>query len=176
MVDGILKHSLAGEHAYKPEKIQLSQFITELVEFCSPPIDFHIVTEVSVQEIVCDSIILRQILQNLISNAIKYNDKAQGHVRIVVSATESEFTFEVIDNGPGIPEKYHERIFGMFQTLSHTDRFGNKGTGIGLHTVKNLVVLLGGQICIQSKLGEGSSFKIKLKNYSSNSIEENQSV
>jgi len=118
---------------------------------------------------------LRQILQNLISNAIKYNDKTQGLIRIVVSEIESELTFEVIDNGPGIPEKYHERIFEMFQTLSQTDRFGNKGTGIGLNTVKNLVDLLGGQIRIQSKLGEGSSFKITLKNYSSNSVEENQS-
>jgi len=176
LVDGILKHSLAGEQAYTPEKIQLPQFINELVEFCSPPSDFQIVTEVSVQEIVSDSIILRQILQNLISNAIKYNDKVQGLVRIVVSATESDLTIEVIDNGPGIPEKYHERIFGMFQTLSHVDRFGNKGTGIGLHTVKNLVFLMSGSISIESKIGEGSSFKITLKNYSSNSIEENQSV
>ena len=162
LVDGILKHSLAGEQAYTPEKIQLPQFINELVEFCSPPSDFRIDTEVSVSEIVSDSIILKQILQNLISNAIKYNDKAQGLIRIVANANESEITFEVIDNGPGIPEKFHERIFGMFQTLSHADRFGNKGTGIGLHTVKNLVVLLGGNITIESTIGEGSTFKVKI--------------
>jgi signal transduction histidine kinase len=80
----------------------------------------------------------------------------------VASVNESELTIEVIDNGPGIPEKYHERIFGMFQTLSHVDRFGNKGTGIGLHTVKNLVLLLGGFITIESKEGEGSTFKVKI--------------
>ena len=162
LVDGILKHSLAGEQAYKPEKIQLDQFINELVEFCSPPSDIQITTEISVSEIVSDSIILHQILQNLISNAIKYNDKPQGLIRIVANANESEITFEVIDNGPGIPEKFHERIFGMFQTLSHADRFGNKGTGIGLHTVKNLVVLLGGNITIESTIGEGSTFKVKI--------------
>ena len=162
LVDGILKHSLAGEQSYKPEKIQLAQFINELVEFCSPPSDIQIVTEISVSEIVSDSIILHQILQNLISNAIKYNDKDQGLVRIVASVNESELTFEVIDNGPGIPEKFHERIFGMFQTLSYADRFGNKGTGIGLHTVKNLVVLLGGSITVESKEGEGSTFRITL--------------
>jgi signal transduction histidine kinase len=162
LVDGILKHSLAGEHAYKPEKIQLPLFINELVEFCSPPSDIQIITEVSDSEIVSDSIILHQILQNLISNAIKYNDKEQGLIRIVANANETELIFEIIDNGPGIPEKYHERIFGMFQTLSYADRFGNKGTGIGLHTVKNLVVLLGGLITIESKEGEGSIFKVKL--------------
>jgi signal transduction histidine kinase len=163
LVDGILKHSLAGEQAYKPEKIQLPQFINELVEFCSPPSDIQIITEISVSEIVSDSIILHQILQNLISNAIKYNDKDQGIVKIVASVNESELTIEVIDNGPGIPEKFHERIFGMFQTLSYADRFGNKGTGIGLHTVKNLVLLLGGFITIESKEGEGSNFKVAIR-------------
>ena len=163
LVDGILKHSLAGEQAYKPEKIQLDQFINELVEFCSPPSDIQITTEISVSEIVSDSIILHQILQNLISNAIKYNDKDQGLVKIVASVNESELTIEVIDNGPGIPEKFHERIFGMFQTLSYADRFGNKGTGIGLHTVKNLVLLLGGFITIESKEGEGSNFKVTIR-------------
>jgi signal transduction histidine kinase len=64
----------------------------------------------------------------------------------------------------------------MFQTLSQTDRFGNKGTGIGLNTVKNLVALLGGQISIQSKVGQGSTFKITLKNYSSDLIEENETL
>ena len=163
LVDGILKHSLAGEHSYAPERIQMLEFVNDLIDFCSPPSVIKLIPEVTVSEIVCDPTILHQILQNLISNAIKYNDKEQGVIRIAVNANDSELTFEVIDNGPGIPEKYHERIFGMFQTLSHADRFGNKGTGIGLHTVKNLVVLLGGFITIESKEGEGSAFKVTIR-------------
>jgi signal transduction histidine kinase len=162
LVDGILKHSLAGEHSYAPERIQVVEFVNDLIDFCSPPGDIQLVPEVTVTEIVCDPTILHQILQNLISNAIKYNDKDLGVVRIAVNASDSELTFEVIDNGPGIPEKFHERIFGMFQTLTYADRFGNKGTGIGLHTVKNLVALLGGFITIESKEGEGSTFRITL--------------
>jgi signal transduction histidine kinase len=162
LVDGILKHSLAGEHSYAPERIQVVEFVNDLIDFCSPPGDIQLIPEVTVTEIVCDPTILHQILQNLISNAIKYNDKDLGVVRIAVNASDSELTFEVIDNGPGIPEKFHERIFGMFQTLSHADRFGNKGTGIGLHTVKNLVVLLGGLITVESKEGEGCTFRISL--------------
>jgi signal transduction histidine kinase len=176
LVDGILKHSLAGEHSYAPERIQVVEFVNDLIDFCSPPGDIQLIPEVTVTEIVCDPTILHQILQNLISNAIKYNDKDLGVVRIAVNASDSELTFEVIDNGPGIPEKFHERIFEMFQTLSQTDRFGNKGTGIGLNTVKNLVDLLGGQISIQSKVGEGSTFKITLKNFFSNTMEEKRSV
>ena len=163
LVDGILKHSLAGEHSYAPERIQVVEFVNDLIDFCSPPGDIQLIPEVTVSEIVCDPTILHQILQNLISNAIKYNDKDLGVVRIAVNTKDSELTFEVIDNGPGIPEKYHERIFGMFQTLSYADRFGNKGTGIGLHTVKNLVVLLGGLITIESKEGEGSNFKVTIR-------------
>ena len=163
LVDGILKHSLAGEHSYAPERIQVVEFVNDLIDFCSPPGDIQLIPEVTVTEIVCDPTILHQILQNLISNAIKYNDKDLGVVRIAVNASDSELTFEVIDNGPGIPEKFHERIFGMFQTLSYADRFGNKGTGIGLHTVKNLVVLLGGLITIESKEGEGSNFKVTIR-------------
>ena len=147
-----------------------------MIVFCNPPSDFEIVTEISIPEIYTDPIILHQIINNLLCNAFKYNDKTLGRINIVVKGDDEQLTFEVIDNGPGIPMEFHERIFEMFQTLSQTDRFGNKGTGIGLNTVKNLVALLGGQISIQSKVGEGSTFKITLKNYSSNSLEENQSV
>lgn len=163
LVDGILKHSLAGCHSFALERIQVLKFVNEIIDFCNPPSDIQVLPEVSVSEIVCDPTILHQVLQNLISNAIKYNDKEQGIVRIVLNSNDSECTLEVIDNGPGIPEKYHERIFGMFQTLSHSDRFGNKGTGIGLNTVKNLVASLGGIITVKSNEGEGSAFKITLR-------------
>lgn len=162
LVDGILEHSLAGSHSFAPERIQVLKFVNDIIDFCNPPSDIQVLPEVSVSEIVCDPTILHQVLQNLISNAIKYNDKEQGIVRIVLNANDSECTLEVIDNGPGIPEKYHERIFGMFQTLSHADRFGNKGTGIGLNTVKNLVASMGGIITVKSNEGEGIAFKITL--------------
>ena len=176
LVEGILKHSIAGAKAYSAELIHVEKFIQDLIVFCDPPSDFEILTEVSIPEIYTDPIILHQILNNLICNSFKYNDKSFGKIKIVVKGDDEQLTFEVVDNGAGIPIEFHERIFEMFQTLSQKDRFGNKGTGIGLNTVKNLVALLGGQISIESKVGEGSSFKITLKNYSSNSIEENLSV
>jgi len=176
LVEGILKHAIDGAKAYSAELIHVEKFIQDLIVFCNPPSDFEIITEVSIPEIYTDPIILHQIINNLICNAFKYNDKPLGKIKIVVKGDDEQLTFEVIDNGPGIPMEFHERIFEMFQTLSQTDRFGNKGTGIGLNTVKNLVALLGGQIRIESRVGEGSTFKITLNNYSSNSIEENRSV
>ena len=176
LVEGILKHAIDGAKAYSAELIHVEKFIQDLIVFCNPPSDFEILTEVSIPEIYTDPIILHQIINNLICNALKYNDKSLGKIKIVVKGDDEQLTFEVIDNGPGIPMEFHERIFEMFQTLSQTDRFGNKGTGIGLNTVKNLVALLGGQISIQSKVGEGSTFKITLKNYSSDLIEENETL
>ena len=176
LVEGILKHSIAGAKAYSAELIHVEKFIQDLIVFCNPPSDFEILTEVSIPEIYTDPIILHQIINNLICNALKYNDKSLGKIKIVVKGDDEQLTFEVVDNGPGIPLEFHDRIFEMFQTLSQTDRFGNKGTGIGLNTVKNLVALLGGQISIQSKVGEGSTFKITLKNYSSDLIEEYETL
>jgi signal transduction histidine kinase len=176
LVEGILKHSIAGAKAYSAELIHVEKFIQDLIVFCNPPSDFEILSEVSIPEIYTDPIILHQIINNLICNAFKYNDKSLGKIKIAVKGDDEQLTFEVVDNGPGIPMEFHERIFEMFQTLSQKDRFGNKGTGIGLNTVKNLVALLGGQISIQSKVGEGSTFKITLKNYSSVLIEENETL
>ena len=176
LVEGILKHAIDGAKAYSAELIHVEKFIQDLIVFCNPPSDFEILTEVSIPEIYTDPIILHQILNNLICNAFKYNDKSLGKIKIAVKGDDEQLTFEVVDNGPGIPMESHERIFEMFQTLSQTDRFGNKGTGIGLNTVKNLVALLGGQISIQSKVGQGSTFKITLNNYSSDLIEENETL
>jgi signal transduction histidine kinase len=69
---------------------------------------------------------------------------------------------EVQDNGPGIPHDKKERIFIMFQTLHSLDRFGVKGTGIGLNTVKKLVELMQGTIEVDSEITEGTIFRVRL--------------
>lgn len=162
LVEGILAHSLAGEKIITLEHIQADDFIQGLIDFCSPPSDILVLSDIHIQEFVSDPTYLHQILQNLIANAIKYNDKAEGVIHIRVDSTFNELQFEVSDNGPGIPAAFQERIFGMFQTLSSTDRFGKKGTGIGLNTVKRLVELLQGRIELESAEGEGTTFRVTL--------------
>ena len=94
---------------------------------------------------------------NLISNAIKYNRQAGRHRRRSLSADAGAmYAFSVKDNGPGIEQQYHERIFGIFQTLESRDRV--EGTGIGLSVVKKTVELRGGSIRVDSALGEGATF------------------
>ena len=162
LVDGMLTHAIEGQAAYRPQLIQMAYYVKSLIDFCSPPNDIQISMDIQVSEITTDPTILHQILQNLIGNAIKYNDKTEGQIHIIVAESPSEIIFEVIDNGLGIPKASHCRIFGMMQIVAKQDRFGKKGTGIGLNTVKNLVENLRGRIELESTVGVGSTFRVIL--------------
>jgi signal transduction histidine kinase len=83
-------------------------------------------------------------------------DKPHGVITVGCSGDEERWTFSVADNGPGIDEKYHDRIFQLFQTLSHRDDY--ESTGIGLTLVKKIVELYRGRVWVESRLGEGSTF------------------
>lgn len=107
--------------------------------------------------------LFEQIFINLISNAIKYNDKPKVIVDIKVTVEEEHYTITVKDNGIGIEESKLEAIFNMFVTLDVIDRFNNSGTGIGLSTVKNLIHRANGTISASSKVGEGSIFTLKIR-------------
>lgn len=106
---------------------------------------------------------LTQIFINLISNALKYNNKANRRVEISFQALENVYEFQVRDNGNGIPEENFEKIFDLFTTLDLNDRDGNPGSGIGLATVKKLLNHMGGDIQIESEPEIGSNFKFQIK-------------
>ena len=101
---------------------------------------------------------MEQILINLVSNAIKYNDKEITQIELVFSQSKTQYEVSFKDNGPGISTKHHKKIFQLFETLTDKDRFGKPGNGIGLATVKKLVESLGGKIHLESELGKGATF------------------
>jgi len=107
---------------------------------------------------------LRQILANLLRNAVKFT--AAGSVSLRVSrppGSSSRLLFEVTDSGVGIPAKDHERIFVPFGQVdaSHTRRFG--GAGLGLALSRRLAKLLGGTLGVSSELGRGSTFRLEIE-------------
>lgn len=104
-----------------------------------------------------------QILLNLISNAIKYNDKPKVIITIAIEVVDNYCYLTIKDNGIGIEADKIDHIFDMFNTLDKVDRFNNTGTGIGLSTVKNLVERIEGTINVASTIGEGTVFTIKFK-------------
>jgi len=110
-----------------------------------------------------DSAQFSTVFQNLISNAIKYHRKGVAPVISLTSsydAEEKSWNIKVSDNGIGVEEKYFERIFKLFQRLHGKSSY--EGTGIGLAICQKIVNNHGGEITLESKIDEGSSFIIHL--------------
>jgi signal transduction histidine kinase len=87
---------------------------------------------------------------------VKYMDKPQGRIEVGCIEENGFWKFSVTDNGPGIEEKYFEKIFKIFQTLSPRDKF--ESAGIGLTVTKKIVELYNGKIWVESEPGQGSTF------------------
>ena len=118
------------------------------------------VTHDPLPSVVADQRQLMQLFQNLIGNAIKYQNGTPT-VHITAARNDSEkWIFSVKDNGLGIEPQYFERIFGMFQRLHKRDEF--EGTGIGLAICKKIVERHGGTISVESELGRGSTFRFAM--------------
>ena len=114
--------------------------------------------------VVCDETRVGELFRNLITNAAKYNDKAQKWIEISVSPTASPdegTVFYVRDNGIGIREKHFETIFRIFKRLHGRDKYGG-GTGAGMSIVKKIVEGHGGRIWLESAEGEGTTFYFTL--------------
>ena len=105
---------------------------------------------------------LRQVFQNLISNALKYS-KRDWPVKIHIDAKEllNHWQFSLSDNGIGIRKEYFDKIFIIFQRLHNKDEFS--GTGIGLAVTKKVIENHGGKIWVESTEGEGSTFYFTIK-------------
>ena len=120
-----------------------------------------IVTQDPLPTVLADEMQLIHLFQNLLGNAIKYQNP--GIPRVHVSACkngENKWIFSVKDNGLGIDSQYFEKIFGMFQRLHKREEFA--GTGVGLAICKKIVERHGGSISVESQPGHGSTFRFAL--------------
>jgi protein-histidine pros-kinase len=104
---------------------------------------------------------LRQVLINLVNNAIKFTDTGEVRVELVADDDRASQIL-VIDTGQGIADSDHERIFNAFQRTDRTTRRGDEGTGLGLHVSRKLIELLGATVTLRSRPDEGSTFTITL--------------
>ncbi len=159
-IDAILEYSkIAKSEVYK-EAIDLNALINNTIEILIPPANFLFEFKGNMPIFFGDRTRLEQLFQNLIGNAIKYNDKPSPKVTISCEANDYELVFCFQDNGPGIPTKDFEKVFQIFKTLQSRDEM--ESTGIGLTIVKRIVELYGGKIEIESELGKGTCFKFNL--------------
>lgn len=157
LINGILSYSRAGRIKTVKEKFLIRSLVDELCESFSTkkPLSFRIEGDAGM-EIEAERIALTQILQNLVSNGIKYNDKDEIKITIGWKDLGSHLEFYVGDNGPGISPEFHERIFVIFQTLQARDEV--ESTGVGLAIVKKILDEKHSKIRIETVMGEGATF------------------
>ncbi len=156
LIDGILQYSRIGRVKEEKTQVNLNEIVPDTIDMIAPPENITITVEDELPVIVCERTRITQVFQNLLSNAVKYMDKPRGQIKIGCIEENGFWKFSVSDNGPGIEEKYFEKIFQLFQTLAPRDEV--ESTGIGLTVAKKIVEMYGGRIWLESKVGQGSTF------------------
>lgn len=156
LIEGVLSYSRVTRVKEEKESIDLNILVKEAIDMVSPPEKFVIQVDENLPTVEFGPTRLLQVFENLISNAVKYNDKEKGIIGISFADSGSAWTFSVYDNGPGIEEKYFEKIFQIFQTLRSRDEY--ESTGIGLTIVKKIIESNGGVITVKSDPGKGITF------------------
>ncbi len=160
LINGILRYSEIGHGEQDIEMLDTHALVGEIFEQVAPPEHIALRIEGQLPTVPGERVRLTQVFQNLISNAVKYIDKREGHVTVSAAPHEDGWEFAIADNGSGIEAKHFGRIFKMFQTLSDSDRCDS--TGLGLAVVKKIVDLYGGRVWLESEVGVGSTFHFTL--------------
>ncbi|PZD71206.1 Phytochrome-like protein cph1 [Acaryochloris thomasi RCC1774] len=175
LISSLLHYSRLGRAELVLHRTDMGEVVTEVLDVIKisqpEPIEFRIPRPLPT--LACDRIRISELFTNLISNAIKYNDKPHKWIEMgYVSTDEDRATlpsalqqagtvFYVRDNGIGIRDRHLENVFKIFKRLHAPGRYGG-GTGAGLTIVKKIVERHGGEIIIESAYGEGSTFYFSL--------------
>jgi signal transduction histidine kinase len=163
LINAILRLSREGRRVLAPEPIDLKALLDQTAAAVGHQVqarEIELTVAPPMPHIVSDRLALEQVFGNLIDNAIKYLDADRpGQILVTARETGGQVVVEVADNGRGIAEPDLERIFELFRRAGRQDQ---PGEGIGLAHVRALVRRLGGEITVQSRLGEGSVFRVVL--------------
>jgi signal transduction histidine kinase len=161
LIDGILKYSRVGRVKEEKRAVNLNDVVKDVIELICPLDNIKIQIANELPVIFCEKTRIEQVYQNLISNAIKFMDKPQGKITIACIEDNDYWKLSVADNGPGIEQQHFARIFKIFQQLSNNK--DSDSTGIGLSLVKKIVEMYGGNVWVESEVGQGSTFFFTFK-------------
>ncbi len=120
----------------------------------------EVVVQGTLPMVIADDIQMMQVFQNLVTNAIKYNNSTVPQISISSERSADSVTLSIADNGVGIPEDKRSSVFEMFTRVENAS--GADGTGIGLSTVKGIVEKMKGKIWIEGNAPQGTIFKIQI--------------
>ncbi|HAZ10822.1 MAG TPA: two-component sensor histidine kinase [Candidatus Omnitrophica bacterium] len=159
LIEDLLEISRLKKRGSTIEEVETEELITEVkmrLEYAIKQKGVEIIIKDKLPKIFCDRVRLTEVFLNLISNAIKFNDKQKPVIEIGYDDQGDLHKFYIKDNGIGIKEEYFEKIFEIFQRLGKREDV--EGTGAGLTIVKKIIQIHKGNIWVESKPGEGSVF------------------
>jgi two-component system, chemotaxis family, sensor kinase Cph1 len=170
LINSLLYISRVGRAELTLSEVNLNELVQQVINTVSmarpePNIEFRIPR--ILPSVHCDQAQVNELLTNLVSNAIKYNNKAQKWIEVGFidgmgkNSKSRNPTFYIRDNGIGIPQEHIEKIFVLFRRLHGRDDYGG-GTGAGLTIARKVVERHGGRIWVESIVSEGSTFYFKL--------------
>jgi signal transduction histidine kinase len=157
MIEGVLAYARAGREHAPPETVEVGALLRDVVELLDPPEEVRVEIGPAMPTLVTERAPLRQVLLNLIGNAVRYARTSDApRVRVGARDAGEFYEFSVEDNGPGIAPRLQTKIWTLFHTLEPEERA--QGTGIGLALVRKLVETHGGRVWVESEVGAGATF------------------
>jgi PAS domain S-box-containing protein len=161
LIDDLLEISRIGRVVHEAEPVRIADLAREFAELALPSAEHGVRVEIdeSTPVVTGDPTRLRQVLHNLLTNAVKYGcGESGGVIRVAGRVDEAETCFCVRDEGPGIDKPYQEKIFGLFQRLDSS----TEGTGVGLAIVRRAIECQGGRVWVESEPGRGATFWVAM--------------
>lgn len=158
MIDEMLEFSKVSTHQIQMKYIDTDAIINQILNNTTIPENIKIIRETKLPTILSDEVSLNQIFRNLITNAVKYNDKENGYIEFDCKETNRSYIFSVRDNGIGIPEVEREKVFNLFYKTKNN----KESHGVGLSIVKKSIEIIGGEISLESEVGEGTTFYVEI--------------
>ena len=163
-ITGLLEHYESDKTAAaREETFDSHDLLEDIIELLNINVDCEINLPERNIELRANKTALEQIILNLVTNSLKYNDKDKMKIDIDCFESDEFYNFIITDNGMGIAAKELESIFDLFATTNNLDRQGKRGNGIGLSTVKKLVSKLNGEVKVSSTLGIGTTFEFSIQ-------------
>lgn len=165
-IDGLIEYT---KSTFKIEKdtsnVNIKSFIDKIGRKLKIPTHITLSVSSDLEYIKVPKIAFMQILTNLISNSVKYNDKPNGTINIQIDSIDPTYRIIIKDNGIGIPKDKLSKIFDLFYMVDKKKAKTKNSTGIGLAIVKKLIENLDGTIKIESNEGEGTEIQFLIKKY-----------
>lgn len=159
LISGVLEHASIRETIQDKAVTDLQLMLEGLLPTLHVPDHIHIHIKKKLPPVKGDIVKLEQVFSNLLNNAIEHIDKPEGHIEIDFKEGETDYEFSISDNGEGIEDRLQSQIFKIFNSFN--SKKGN--SGIGLSIVKKILNIYDCEICLTSKVGEGTTFYFNLK-------------